>query len=224
MEASRLASIETLVQGRYWVCEGLTGSKSPVLVGFHGYGEDAEILLREINLIPGVTAWKRIAIQGLHPFYNTRTREVVASWMTRLDRDAAIRNNVRYVAQVLDRELGSGNLQTPLVYTGFSQGTAMAFRAAAGVDRRCQAVVALGGDVPPDLAGGELSELPVALLGRGSRDEWYSEDKLLHDLEVLKSQGVDARPVRFDGGHEWTDGFRGTVGRFLEGLQPRSAE
>jgi len=224
MDAPRLESIETLVQGRYWVREGLAGSFSPVLVGFHGYGEDAETLLREINLIPGVTAWKRIAIQGLHSFYNTRTREVVASWMTRLDRDAAIRNNVRYVAQVLDRELGSGDQQPPLVFSGFSQGTAMAFRAAAGVGRPCRAVVALGGDVPPELAGGDLSRLPIALLGRGSRDEWYSEEKLLQDLEVLTSQGVDARPVRFDGGHEWTDGFRSSVGRFLEGLQPQSED
>ena len=219
MDKPRLESVETPVQGRYWVREGLADSMAPVLVGFHGYGEDAETLLREINLIPGVTAWKLIAIQGLHPFYNTRTGEVVASWMTRLDREAAIRNNVRYVAQVLDRELGTGHLQAPLVYTGFSQGTAMAYRAAAGVGRPCQAVVALGGDVPPELTDGKLSGLPVALVGRGSRDEWYSEEKLLQDLEVLRSQGVDPRPVRFDGGHEWTDGFRTTVGRFLDGLQ-----
>jgi len=219
MDAPRLESVETLVQGRYWVREGLAGSAAPVLVGFHGYGEDAETLLREINLIPGVTAWRRIAIQGLHPFYRHRTGEVVASWMTKLDREAAIRHNVGYVAQVLDRELGEGECQVPLVYTGFSQGTAMAYRAAAGVGRACQAVVALGGDVPPDLADGDSSNLPVALLGRGSRDTWYSEEKLLRDLEVLRTQGVDSRPVRFDGGHEWTDGFRATVGRFLEALR-----
>jgi len=221
MEAPRLESIEALVRGHYWVREGLAGATAPVLVGFHGYGEDAQTLLREIDLIPGVTAWKRIAIQGLHPFYNNRTGEVVASWMTRLDRDAAIGNNIRYVAQVLDRELGSGDQQSPLVYAGFSQGTAMAYRAAAGVGRPCRAVVSLGGDVPPELADGQLSGLPVVLIGRGSRDKWYSEEKLLQDLESLKSQGVDPRPVRFDGGHEWTDGFRSTVGRFLEGLQPQ---
>ena len=220
MEAPKLESVETLVRGHYWVREGLAGSSAPVLVGFHGYGDDAQTFLREVDLIPGVTAWKRIAIQGLHPFYNNRTGEVVASWMTRLDRDAAIGNNIRYVAQVLDRELGSGDPQPPLVYAGFSQGTAMAYRAAAGVGRPCRAVVSLGGDVPPELADGRLSGLPVVLIGRGSRDKWYSEEKLSQDLELLKSQGVDPRPVRFDGGHEWTDGFRSTVGRFLEGLQP----
>lgn len=221
MESPRLESIEARVQGLYWVRDGLEGDKAPVLVGFHGYGETAETLLREINLIPGVTAWTRIAIQALHPFYKTRTGDVVASWMTRLDREAAIRNNVRYVGRILDRELGTETSRGPLVYTGFSQGTAMAYRAAAGVGRPCRAVIALGGDVPPELGDGGLSALPVALAGRGSRDEWYSEDKLTRDLEVLKAQGVESRAVRFDGGHEWTDGFRATVGRFLDGLQPQ---
>lgn len=219
MGDARTATVEATVLGRYWVEEGLEGAESPVLVGFHGYGEDARAFLREINLVPGVTAWTRIAIQGLYSFYRTRTGEVVAGWMTRLDREAAIENNIRYVGGVLDQELGQQESRSPLVYAGFSQGTAMAFRAAAWVDRPCRAVVALGGDVPPELAGGRLESLPVALLGRGTRDEWYTEEKLAADLDLLQSQGVDARPMRYEGGHEWTDGFRATMGRFLDGLR-----
>lgn len=223
-DLTRLESVEATVQGRYWVRDAAKPGETPVLVGFHGYGEDAEALLREINFIPGLTDWKLIAIQGLHPFYRTRTGQVVASWMTSLDRESAIRNNIDYVSTVLERELGSsdGADSAPLVFTGFSQGTAMAYRAAAGTGRDCRGVVALGGDVPPELKDGALSGLPVALLGRGSRDEWYTEEKLEEDMRALSSQGVDCRPVRFDGGHEWTDGFRTMVGRFLEALRPDS--
>lgn len=225
-DSTRLESVEATVQGRYWVREAAGPGVAPVLVGFHGYGEDAEALLREINLIPGVTDWKLIAIQALHPFYKSRTGEVVASWMTRLDRDEAIQNNIEYIARVLERELGPSGAasSTPLVFVGFSQGTAMAYRAAAGTGRECQGVVALGGDVPPELRDRGLSGLPVALIGRGSRDEWYSEEKLAEDMRVLKSQGVDCRPVRFDGGHQWTDGFRSMVGRFLDALRPDSSD
>ena len=74
--------------------------------------------------------------------------------------------------------------------------------------------------MPPELADGALSGLPVALIGRGSRDEWYTEEKLAQDVEILQSQGVSCRPVRFEGGHEWTDGFRAMVARFLAGLRP----
>jgi len=226
VDTTRLESVEATVQGRYWVRDAAGAEEVPALVGFHGYGEDAEALLREVNLIPGVTDWKLIAIQALHPFYKSRTGEVVASWMTRLDRDAAIQHNVDYVTAVLERELGSSDptRSTPLVFVGFSQGTAMAYRAAAGTGRKCHGVMALGGDVPPELRETGLSDLPVALLGRGSRDEWYSEEKLELDIQALKSQGVDCRPVRFDGGHQWTDGFRSMAGRFLGGLRPDSAD
>lgn len=222
VDSTRLESVEATVQGRYWVRDAAVSGEVPALVGFHGYGEDAEAILREINLIPGVTDWKLIAIQALHPFYKSRTGEVVASWMTRLDREAAIQHNVDYVTGVLEQELGpSGSAgSTPLVFVGFSQGTAMAYRAAAGTGRTCHGVVALGGDVPPELRETGLSRIPVALIGRGSRDEWYSEDKLEQDIAALGSQGVDCRPVRFDGGHEWTDGFRSLVGRFLDALRP----
>jgi predicted esterase len=60
--------------------------------------------------------------------YKGRTDEVVASWMTRQDRETAISDNVAYV----DAAVASvpREPQSPVVYAGFSQGTAMAFRAA----------------------------------------------------------------------------------------------
>ena len=172
-----------------------------------------------MSLIPGVTAWNLLAIQALHPFYNSRTGEVVASWMTKLDREVAIEDNLAYVRRVFDREdLPKGSDAPPLVCLGFSQGTAMAYRAAAHSGWPCSGVVALGGDVPPELTNGALGQLPVALIGIGSRDQWYTEERLAGDLELLRAQSVECRPVRYDGGHEWTDPFRSIVGRFLEGL------
>ena len=37
------------------------------------------------------------SIQGLHRFYQRRTNEVIASWMTRQDRELAIADNLAYV-------------------------------------------------------------------------------------------------------------------------------
>ena len=56
-----------------------------------------------------------------------------------------------------------------LAYLGFSQGAAMAYRAAAGSGHPCQGVVVLGGDVPPELEGRDLASFPPVLLGRGKR-------------------------------------------------------
>ena len=40
-------------------------------------------------------------MQALHPFY-TKTERIVASWMTRQDRELAIADNIRYVQAVID--------------------------------------------------------------------------------------------------------------------------
>src|SRR5688572_4426743 len=70
---------------------------APLLVGFHGYGENAERHLEELAAIPGIDAWVLAAAQGLHPFYNTKSGEVVANWMTKQDRELAIADNAAYV-------------------------------------------------------------------------------------------------------------------------------
>src|SRR5258707_723197 len=69
------------------------------LVGFHGYGETAERNLAEIRRIPGAAGWALCAVQALHPFYN-RQGEVIASWMTRFNREQAIADTIGFVANV----------------------------------------------------------------------------------------------------------------------------
>lgn len=207
-------TIATQVHGRYLVdVPPQPVQACPLLVGFHGYGETADKHLGELRKIPGASQWILCAVQALHPFYN-RTGEVIACWMTRQDRELAIEDNIRYVSAVvaeLQRTLPVGRL----VYLGFSQGAAMAYRAAAGSSHRCHGVVVLGGDVPPELDQGDLTGFPPVLLGRGGSEEWYDAAKMEHDVELLRRKSVDVRPVVFTGGHEWTNEFRGVAGEFL---------
>lgn len=191
----------------------------PLLVGFHGYGENAERHLAELIRIPGLERWRVAAVQALHPFY-TRTQEVVASWMTRFDREHAIEDNIAYVAAAVGRlrERDAGGGEGALVFAGFSQGVAMAYRAAAGSGFPCLGVIALGGDVPPEIPADDLARLPPVLVGAGVGESFYTPSKLDADIARLRAAGVDARPAPFAGGHEWTDEFRAIAGRFLAGL------
>ncbi|HET9226581.1 MAG TPA: phospholipase [Thermoanaerobaculia bacterium] len=205
--------IEATVHGRYVLDVPAQAEGAPLLVGFHGYGENAERHLEELRRIPGAGRSVLCAVQALHPFYN-KTGAVIASWMTRLDREQAISDNVRYVASVV-AEVKQQHSVSRLVYLGFSQGAAMAYRAAAGAGHPCQGVIVLGGDVPPELEEQDLPQFPPVLLGRGSSEEWYDAAKMEHDVELLRSRHVDVRPVIFQGGHEWTDEFRAAAGEFL---------
>jgi predicted esterase len=195
------------------------GPGAPLLVGFHGYGENAARHLAELARIPGVERFVRCAVQALHPFY-TRRDEVVANWMTRFDRERAIADNVAYVAAAVERLKAAAPGSERLVYAGFSQGVAMAYRAAALAGHACQGVIALSGDVPPELAPADLARLPPVLVGRGRSEEWYGEETMARDVERLRAQGVQVRPFLFDGGHEWTDAFRAAAGELLAAVCP----
>ena len=207
--------IATRVHGRYLVEAPADPAGCPLLVGFHGYGESADRHLEELRRIPGASRWVLCAVQALHPFYN-RTGEVIASWMTRLQRERAIEDNLLYVTSVVAEVKRELRTSERLAYLGFSQGAAMAYRAASGSGYACQALVVLGGDVPPELEERDLGSFPPVLLGRGSSEEWYDSAKMEHDVGLLRRKGVDIRPCIFQGGHEWTDEFRAEAGRFLE--------
>ena len=217
MTETRTLSTATL--GRYLVepATQAEGRGVPLLVGFHGYAQNAEHLLADLRRIPGAAGWTLVAVQALHRFYSAKTREVVGSWMTSLDREAAIQDNLAYVARVV-AELRADHGNGPLVFAGFSQGAAMAWRAALHCGP-CHGLVILGGDLPRDVAEAAELQLPPTLIGRGERDNLYTAAQLDKDRTVLEARGLQAEVVSFDGGHEWGPGFLSAVGRFLEAVR-----
>lgn len=172
--------------------------------------------MAELRLIPGASTWTRVSIQALNRFYTRGDAKVVASWMTRQDRELAIADNIAYVTAALDQVLARADVA--LVFAGFSQGVAMAYRAALMGTRPVAGVIALAGDIPPELTAGAppRQPWPNVLIGVGDREEWYSRDRVEADRAFLEARGVPHAIERFDGGHEWTDAFRAAAGRFLE--------
>ena len=129
-------TIAAATHGRYLVEPARQGKPVGLLVGFHGYAETAEAHLERLRSIPGSEDWVLASIQGLHRFYRGRSEEVVASWMTRQDRELAIADNVVFVATVVESVAREWPAPPVLVFCGFSQGVAMAFRAACPASSR----------------------------------------------------------------------------------------
>jgi predicted esterase len=212
---AQVRHVEARTHGRYLVSVPDTPGPWPMLIGFHGYGEHAAAHMEAVKRIPGIDRWLTAAVQALHPFY-TRDRRVVASWMTREDRELAIDDNLDYVSRVMTAIRAEFPTQRPLVFAGFSQGGAMAYRAAAKLG--ADAVIVLAADVPPDVDGAGV-QLPRVLLGRGTRDEWYTPEKYAADLEVLARRASRVDGCIFEGGHEWTGPFYASAARLLAELQ-----
>jgi predicted esterase len=209
MEARTIAA---RTHGRYLVRPPRESGPWPMLVGFHGYRETVGIHMATLESIPGTEGWLIVAVQGLHRFY-TKGGDVVASWMTKEDRELAIADNVAYVADVVDAVRDEFTTSDARVFAGFSQGTAMAFRAAAHL--RADALIVLAADVPPDIAASTTVPLPPVLYGRGRDDDLYTSERHARDVTTLERLGVAVESVTFDGGHHWTPEFLAAAGRTL---------
>ncbi len=211
-------TIPTTTHGRFLVASPSGSAAAPMLVGFHGYGEGADAQLERLRAIPSASEWQIVAIQGLHRFYDRRANQVVASWMTRQDRELAIADNMAYVAAVID-ELVRERPASHIVFAGFSQGVAMTFRAAAASTRPVAGAIAAGGDVPPEISREALAKVGAALVGRGVRDEWYTSKIYGEDLRRLREADVRVQDVEFDGGHEWSDEMVRAADAFLRSVR-----
>jgi predicted esterase len=205
--------VPTVVHGRVLV-EQPREEPSALLVGFHGYAQRAEDALEFLRPLAAGRPWAIAAPQALHPFYR-KDGTVVAGWMTSLDRELALADNVAYAA----RAIGELRARLPtvrrLAVVGFSQGVAMTYRAAARCGHAVDAVVALAGDVPPELRESAWGSSPRVLIGRGSREEWYGEDKLAADCLALERLGLEHEVCAFEGGHEWAPAFVERARAFL---------
>ena len=207
-------TVSTETHGRYLV--DIPEPSRGTLVGFHGYQENAATTFDVLRQIAAGRSLGVVSVQGLHRFYS-KANAVIASWMTKEDRELAIADNVAYVAKVLAAVADEYGITRPLIYAGFSQGVAMAYRAATLAQRPCDGVIALAGDVPPDVAP-LASSLPRVLLGRGTEDKWYTDAMAAKDLDALRQAGVNVTAQVFDGGHEWTPEFSARAGAFVDEL------
>lgn len=213
MRNAEVHVVPTLTHGRVLVRHAHAAAARGVLVGLHGYMENAAIQMKRLEEIPGTAAWTLVAIQALHRFYRGRTDEIVASWMTREDRDDAIADNVSYVGAALDSV--PHDEATRVVYAGFSQGVPMAFRAAMRGRHHASGIIAVGGDVPPELLA-DGAEFPPVLLLRGTRDiEWYTQTKYDADVAALTARGVPFQTIVYDGAHEWNGAVGAAIAAFI---------
>ena len=191
---------------------------SAAVVGFHGYMESAEIQMERLTKLPGAEGWTLISVQGLHRFYKGRTEDVIAGWMTRQDREDMIADNIEYADRAIQT---AAPVEVPLFTAGFSQGVAMAFRCGVRGRRRAAGIIAVGGDVPPELMADASAQFPAVLLARGETDEWYTGDKQNADVAALTARGIHPLVFLHPGGHDWPADVSDAAARFIQKLSDR---
>lgn len=214
-EDTRLRHAPATVHGRYFVRPPDAGPGDLWLVGFHGQAQTADVFLPDLERIPRDPRWLVASIQGLNRYYAGRSRTIVANWMTSQDREIVIADNVAWVDTALDELEREFVAPRAIVFVGFSQGVAMAYRAGMMCRRPCSAIVSVCGDVPPELKSEGTRPWPRVLATTGNRDSWYTPERLAEDMAFLRSRRPDARQFVFDGAHEWTSDNCEEIARLL---------
>ena len=83
---------------------------------------------------------------------------------------------------------------------------------------RASAVIAIGGDVPPELLADRSARFPSVLIGRADKDEWLTQDRYDADIAALTARGVPVVPLAYEGTHEWTAAVSSAIGDFIAAL------
>ncbi len=128
-KAVEILHVPATVHGR--VLYETPAEPTALLVGFHGYAQLGEDALAYLRPLAEGRSWAIAAPQALHPFYRPKDQAVVAGWMTRLDRELALEDNVAYTTRAVAELRARMPTAQRLAIVGFSQGVAMAYRTAA---------------------------------------------------------------------------------------------
>jgi predicted esterase len=207
-------SIQTSVHGKYLLRLPVQSGPAPLLAGFHGYGQTADDEFSLLCAIPGSERWLCCSIEALHAMY-TKDGHSGASWMTSRDREQRIEENVRYVDAVMERIRELYSVNDRRCFHGFSQGAAMACRAALLGRYPAEGLMLLGGDIPPELSVSS-SRLKLVHLARGSGDRFYLPEQYKRDAARLQEGGVSFVASDFTGGHRPNAAYLTLAGEFLE--------
>lgn len=169
---------------------------------FHGYGQ---LSADFANSFADIDLSKRFLVfpEGLSRFYwKGFNGPVVASWMTREDRESEIEDQQYYLNQILHNLDLSGKKLNAL---GFSQGAATASRWVYHSDVPVSNIILWAGEPAWDIdyrkEGNPFTKSNVTLVC-GTKDPFISEDLLKKLTDNFRKNGPPFSLVRFEGAHE----------------------
>jgi len=174
--------------------------KSVVYV-LHGYAQAAAEFLTQFESVSG-EAVAIIAPEGLHRFYaRGGAGNVVASWMTKEDRENDIRDYVSFFNEMRRNCIAKyPNLEKETVL-GFSQGGATAARWVSSGNFNPDRLILWCAFFPPDVK--IQSDEKVALtVVTASNDRFIYNDEAASQLKLMRATHPTLLHVHFEGEHE----------------------
>jgi predicted esterase len=192
--------IQVTKTARYFTLGTLNETTEEIWFVVHGFAQLAEDFLKSFEPLDNGRRFI-VAPEALNKFYiKTGKPEVGATWMTREDREAEMKDYVVYLNKLYD-ELSVSGHQARIVVLGFSQGVATLSRWVYKNQRRMDTLIFYAGEIANELQNAES----VAAFNNekkylicGDQDQFINE----LNLPKVKSLLASFEFVSFEGKHE----------------------
>ena len=177
-----------------------------VWIVLHGYGMLSEFFIKKFDCIINDTTLV-IAPEATNRFYlsNNYTR-VGASWMTKLDREQEISDNILFLNKlfsIIKKEIGHNKFK--LNTLGFSQGGPALVRWLMSNKLNINSLILWGSDIPKDSliienkSRWNSMNLKIVI---GKHDEYINEEKKQEFIRLVKSYGLKYELIEYEGSHK----------------------
>lgn len=194
--------VTTQKSARVYFSTAITSKTKEVIIACHGYAQLGKYFIKKFEALSSESVCVVIP-EGLSKFYwEGMGGKVVASWMTKEDRENEIRDYVSYLTQVYELILDQ-NPKVSITAFGFSQGTSTISRWLALADSlTINRLILWSGSFPMDVVNHEVfSKIKVDYVV-GNKDEYLSNENIEKLMLELTSRNIKPKLTTFDGGHE----------------------
>jgi len=192
-------------ENTYLTQNELTPKTKNVWLVFHGIGYLSRYFVKYFNGLD-VNENYIIVPQAPSKYYlKNEYKYVGASWLTKENTAAEVKNVLNYIDAVLEAENLPDNIN--LILFGFSQGVSVATRWLARKKANCKLVVLYAGGIPNELTAADFEFLNYASteikIIYGDQDEYLTPDRLKGEkIKIDKLFKGKAETITFKGGHE----------------------
>ena len=172
----------------------------------HGYGMLSEYFIKKFESILNEKTLV-IAPEATNRFYlGDNYSRVGASWMTKLNREEEINDNILYLEKLylrIKKEIGHDNFK--LNTLGFSQGGPALVRWLMSNKLNVNSMILWGSDIPKDSLKTENKlrwnsiNLKIVI---GSNDEYINDESRKRFVQSVKSYGLTYDLIEYDGNHK----------------------
>ncbi len=172
----------------YETLNKLTKETRNIWLCFHGLGYLSKYFK---NYFEGFDAGQNYIIvpQAPSKFYlDKKFKNVGASWLTRVDTDQEMKNNLKYIDEILNVEGIKGDKR--IVLFGYSQGVSIAMRTLRHLRSPIKALIMHSGSIPNELDQQDADNFNTNCSRfihiSGTQDEYSDESVIVREMEKIK--------------------------------------